>query len=133
VLWSVSFQYISNEWARSVLVDTENLSEELIDEVLKEFLKDFKQGSLENKGWPTYLCAYKLSKAAVNSYTRLLAYRHPNLCINCVCPGFVKTDMNRNTGELSVENGAASVVRLALLSSDSTSGHFFARQDLSCF
>lgn len=127
-------KYISNEWARSVLDDTENLSEELIDEVLKEFLKDFKQGSLENKGWPTYLCAYKLSKAAVNSYTRLLAYRHPNLCINCVCPGFVKTDMNRNTGILSVENGAASVVRLALLSSDSTtSGHFFARQDLSCF
>ncbi|AET02070.1 putative oxidoreductase [Medicago truncatula] len=126
-------KYISNEWARSVLDDTENLTEELIDEVLKEFLKDFKQGSLENKGWPTYLCAYKLSKAAVNSYTRLLAYRHPNLCINCVCPGFVKTDMNRNTGDLSVENGAASVVRLALLSSNSTSGNFFARQDLSCF
>lgn len=116
-----------------MLDDTENLNEELIDEVLKEFLKDFKQDSLENNGWPTYLSAYKLSKAAVNSFTRLLAYRHPKMCINCVCPGFVKTDMNRNTGVLTVENGAASVVRLALVSSGSSSGHFFASQDLSSF
>ncbi|XP_004510824.1 (+)-neomenthol dehydrogenase [Cicer arietinum] len=126
-------KHISNDWAHSVLDDTENLNEELIDKVLKEFMKDFKQGSLENKGWPIFLSAYKLSKAAVNSYTRLLAYRHKNLCINCVCPGFVKTDMNRNTGKLSVENGAASVVRLALLPSGSPSGHFFARHDLSTF
>ncbi|CAI8607225.1 unnamed protein product [Vicia faba] len=126
-------KYISNEWANNVLDDTENLTEDLIDEVLKEFLKDFKQDSLENNGWPVYLSAYKLSKAAVNSYTRLLAYRHPNMCINCVCPGFVKTDMNRNTGNITVENGAASVVRLALVSSGSSSGHFFTSQDLSSF
>ncbi|KAG5142106.1 hypothetical protein JHK82_017801 [Glycine max] len=126
-------KYISNEWARSVLDDTENLTEELIDEVLKEYMTDLEDGLLEKKGWPTYLSAYMVSKAAINSYTRLLAYRHQKLCINCVCPGFVKTDINRNTGILSVENGAASVVRLALLPNGSPSGHFFTRQEVSSF
>ncbi|KAJ1392615.1 Short-chain dehydrogenase/reductase SDR [Sesbania bispinosa] len=126
-------KYISNEWAKRVLDDTENLTEELIDEVLKEYLKDLKQGSLEHKGWPTFLSSYMVSKAAMNSYTRLVAYKHPNLCINCVCPGFVKTDINRNTGSLSVENAAASVVRLALLPNGSPSGYFFANQDVSSF
>ncbi|XP_047181191.1 (+)-neomenthol dehydrogenase-like [Vigna umbellata] len=126
-------KYISNGWARRVLDDTENLTEELIDEVLREYMKDLKAGCLENKGWPTYLSAYMVSKAAMNSYTRLLAYRYPKLCINCVCPGFVKTDINKNTGILSVENGAASVVRLALLPNGSPSGHFFTRQEVSSF
>ncbi|KAE9605430.1 hypothetical protein Lal_00024700 [Lupinus albus] len=126
-------KHISNEWAKGVLDDTENLTEERIEKVLKEFMKDFKEGSLKNKGWPTYLSTYMVSKAALNTYTRLLAKKHENFCINCVCPGFVKTDINRNTGILSVENGAASVVRLALLPNGSASGNFFARQEVSGF
>ncbi|OIW21911.1 hypothetical protein TanjilG_14604 [Lupinus angustifolius] len=126
-------KHISNEWAKGVLDDTENLTEERIEKVLKEFMKDFKEGSLKNKGWPTYLSTYMVSKAALNTYTRLLAKNHQNFCINCVCPGFVKTDINRNTGILSVENGAASVVRLALLPNGSPSGNFFARQEVSGF
>lgn len=127
------FQYISNGWARRVLDDTENLTEELIDEVLREYMKDLKEGCLENKGWPTYLSAYMVSKAAMNSYTRILARKYPNFCINCVCPGFVKTDINRNTGFLSVEEGAASVVRLALLPNGSPSGLFYSREEMSNF
>ncbi|TKY65489.1 (+)-neomenthol dehydrogenase [Spatholobus suberectus] len=124
---------IANELAKGVLDDAENLTEERIDEVLKEFIKDFKEGSLENKGWPTFLSAYMVSKAAMNSYTRILAKKHPNFCINCVCPGFVNTDINRNTGILSVDQGAASVVRLALLPNDSPSGLFYSRQELTNF
>ncbi|XP_054784010.1 (+)-neomenthol dehydrogenase-like [Prosopis cineraria] len=124
---------ISNIWAKGVLEDVENLTEERIDEILREFAKDFKEGSMETKGWPTFLSAYVVSKAAMNSYTRILARRYPSLCINCVCPGFVKTDMNRNSGILSVEDGAASVVRLALLPNGSPSGLFFARHEVSSF
>lgn len=116
-----------------MLDDAENLTEEKIEEVLKEYVKDFKEGSLENKGWPTTVSAYKVSKAATNSYTRILAKKHPNFCINCVCPGFVKTDINRNTGTLSVDQGAASVVRLALLPDGSPSGNFFVMQEVSSF
>ncbi|RDX65881.1 (+)-neomenthol dehydrogenase, partial [Mucuna pruriens] len=121
---------IANKLAKGVFDDAENLTEERIDEVLKEFIKDFKQGSIESKGWPTLLSAYMVSKAALNSYTRILAKKHKNFCINCVCPGFVKTDINRNTGFLSVDQGAASVVRLALLPNGSPSGLFYSRQEL---
>ncbi|KAJ4831298.1 (+)-neomenthol dehydrogenase [Turnera subulata] len=34
-------------------------------------------GSLEAKGWPTHLSAYKVSKVALNAYTRVLAKRYP--------------------------------------------------------
>lgn len=126
-------QNIPNQWAKRVFDDIENLTEERIDEVLKEFIKDFKEGSLENKGWPTIMSAYVVSKAAMNSYTRILAKKYPNMCINCVCPGFVKTDINKNTGMLPVDQGAASVVRLALLPDGSSSGLFFIREELSNF
>lgn len=124
---------IPNQWAKRVFDDIENLTEERIDEVLKEFIKDFKEGSLENKGWPTIMSAYVVSKAAMNSYTRILAKKYPNMCINCVCPGFVKTDINKNTGMLPVDQGAASVVRLALLPDGSSSGLFFIREEMSNF
>ncbi|XP_041001558.1 (+)-neomenthol dehydrogenase-like [Juglans microcarpa x Juglans regia] len=124
---------IPNERAQGVLGDVENLTEEKLDEILKEFLKDFKEGSVEAKGWPTFLSAYTISKVAVNAYTRILAKKYPSFCINCVCPGYVKTDINGNTGILPVEEGAAKPVRLALLPDGSPSGMFFVRQEVSSF
>lgn len=130
---SGKLETISNVWAKRVLSDAESLTEDRIEEVLREFLKDFKEGSLESKGWPTFLSAYTASKAAMNAYTRVLAKNHPNFLINCLCPGFVKTDINFNTGYLTVEEGAASVVRLALLPNDGPSGLFFVRSEVSPF
>ncbi|KAG6663449.1 (+)-neomenthol dehydrogenase-like [Carya illinoinensis] len=124
---------IRNERAQGVLGDVEKLTEEKLDEILKEFLKDFKEGSVEAKGWPTFLSAHTISKVAVNAYTRILAKKYPSFCINCVCPGYVKTDINGNTGILPVEEGAARAVRLALLPHGSPSGKFFVRQDASSF
>ncbi|KAK4411357.1 (+)-neomenthol dehydrogenase [Sesamum angolense] len=124
---------IPNEWAKGVLNDAENLTEERIDQVLNEFLKDFKESSLEAKGWPSYFSAYILSKAAMNAYTRILAKKYPNFRINCVCPGYVKTDINFNTGYLTTEEGAESPVRLALLPDDGPSGQFFVRKEVSSF
>ncbi|GFS34870.1 NAD(P)-binding Rossmann-fold superfamily protein [Actinidia rufa] len=119
-----TLQYISNDWAMRVLSDAENLSEDRVDEVLNEFLKDFEEGLLEAKSWPDNLSAYKLSKAAMNAYTRIVAKKHPNLMINAVCPGFVKT--RSYGGILTVEEGASSPVRLALLPQDGPSGLFFS-------
>ncbi|KAI9182407.1 hypothetical protein LWI28_025058 [Acer negundo] len=117
---------VTNEWAKGVLSDADNVTEEKIDEVLNEYLKDFKEGS---KGWPVNMAAYILSKAAMNAYTRILAKKYPNFCINSVCPGYVKTDLNFNTGVLSVEEGAESAVRLALLPNGGPSGLFFSRKE----
>jgi len=102
-----------------VLGDADNLTEERVDEVLSEFLKDFKEGSLETKGWPGFVPAYKVSKAALN--------------VNCVCPGFVKTDINLNTGLLTSDEGAESAVKLALLPNEGPSGVFFEQNKVSTF
>ncbi|PON52897.1 Glucose/ribitol dehydrogenase [Parasponia andersonii] len=126
-------QRISDDWTKKVLSYTESLTEDRIDEVLIGFLKDFKEGSLEVKGWPRFMSPYTVSKAALNAYTRLLAKKHPSFLINYVCPGFVKTDINSNTGILSIEEGAASPIRLPLLSNDGPSCLFFDRSEVSPF
>ncbi|XP_065859501.1 (+)-neomenthol dehydrogenase-like [Euphorbia lathyris] len=119
---------VTNEWAKEVLNDGEKLCEEKIEEVISEYLKDFKEGSVESKGWPAFSSAYIVSKAVVNAYTRIQAKKLPNFRINCVCPGFVKTDINFNTGTLSVKEGAESPVMLALLPNDAPSGCFFVNK-----
>ncbi|MBA0732723.1 hypothetical protein Gogos_016795 [Gossypium gossypioides] len=64
----------------------------------------------------------------MNAYTRILAKKHPNFCINCVCPGFVKTDINNNTGHSTPEEGAAIPVKLALWpNGGAPSGLFFVQ------
>ncbi|XP_009796277.2 (+)-neomenthol dehydrogenase-like [Nicotiana sylvestris] len=126
-------EYVRNEWAVGVLSDAENLTEERVDEVLNTFLQDLKEGLLESKNWPLILPAYTLSKAAVNAYTRILAKKYPSFLINCVCPGYVKTDMTINCGKLSVEEGAESPVWLALLPEGGPSGKYFSRKEVSPF
>ncbi|XVF33374.1 hypothetical protein REPUB_Repub17cG0163100 [Reevesia pubescens] len=124
---------ISNEWAKAVLNDAENLTEQKVDEVLSAYMKDFREGSLEPKGWPDFKSAYILSKAAMNAYTRILAKKYPNFGINCVAPGHVKTDLTYNTGILTVEEGAEGPVRLALLPNGGPSGLFFVQKEESDF
>ncbi|XP_060671931.1 (+)-neomenthol dehydrogenase-like isoform X2 [Ziziphus jujuba] len=126
-------EHLRNDWAKGVFSDVESLTEERIDEVLREFLKDLKEGSLESKNWPTSLSAYIASKAALNAYTRILAKKYPSFRVNCVCPGYVKTDINFNSGILSVEEGAASPVKLALLPNDGPSGLYFVRSEVIPF
>ncbi|KAL8062639.1 hypothetical protein ABFX02_02G160700 [Erythranthe guttata] len=126
-------KYIPNEWAKGVLNGIENLTEERIDEIINVFLKDFKEGCLEDKGWPDIFAAYVISKAAMNSGTRILAKKYPSFRINCVCPGYVKTDINYNSGVLTVEEGAEGPVKLALLPDDGPSGMFFLQKEVSSF
>lgn len=125
------FQFISNEWAKEELGNAE--SQERVDEVLSEFLKDFKEGNLQAKGWPVSISAYVLSKAALNSYTRIIAKNYPDFIINSVCPGYVKTSLNFDYGILTVEEGAESPVKLALLPKNGPSGKFFSRMEISEF
>jgi len=129
----MSNQYVSNEWAKGIFSDVENLTEERIDEVIKEFIKDFEEGSLERKGWSRFIAAYTIAKGSMNAYTRITAKKYPNFCINCVCPGYVKTDITANTGIFTVEEGAAHPVRLALLPNGSPSGLFYVRNEVSSF
>ncbi|EOA27610.1 hypothetical protein CARUB_v10023750mg [Capsella rubella] len=123
-----------NEWAKGILSDAENLTEERIDEVINKLLSDLKDDTVKAKDWAYVMSAYVVSKAGLNGYTRILAKKHPEFRVTSVCPGFVKTDINFKTGVLSVEEGASSPVMLALLPhKESPSGCFFDRHQVSEF
>ena len=76
------------------------------------------------------LTGYNASKAALNMLTVQLAQelRDTQIIVNSVCPGFVKTDLNGNTGHLSATEAAALPVRLALLRHDRFTGRFMSTE-----
>ena len=71
--------------------------------------------------------AYNSSKSAVNAITVQFAHelRGTQIKVNAADPGYVATDMNRHQGVRSVEQGAATPVRLAMLSPDGPTGGYF--------
>lgn len=127
-------QYIRSERIKEELRNVDTLSEDRLDQLLQAFLNDFKEGKLDQNIWPTRnMMAYKVAKVALSAYTRILAKRYPKFCINCVDPGFVKTDLNWNLGVLPVEEGAEGPVLLALLPDGSPSGLFYDLKEVSSF
>lgn len=75
-----------------------------------------------NGGMP----AYRLSKVAMNALTRVFhAAAGPNVKINSVCPGWVRTDMGGPNAKRSVAEGVAGIVWAATLADDGPSGGFF--------
>jgi NAD(P)-dependent dehydrogenase (short-subunit alcohol dehydrogenase family) len=66
---------------------------------------------------PVKVLAYCASKAALNMFTVQLAYefRDGNIAVNSVNPGYTATDLNGHSGPQTVAEGAAEIVRVALL------------------
>ncbi|KAF5460701.1 hypothetical protein F2P56_020551 [Juglans regia] len=126
-------QFISNENTRKELGDVDELTEEKVDKVVEGFLEDVKENLVEIKGWPKIFYAYMISKAALNAYTRVLAKNYRDIAINSVSPGHTKTDLNGNTGVLSVEEGAKGPVMLALMPEGGPSGLYFEQTEVSTF
>ncbi|KAJ0556833.1 putative (+)-neomenthol dehydrogenase [Helianthus annuus] len=124
---------IPNDKLKEELDDIDNLTEERIDEIIQCFLQDFKADKLRENGWPLEPSAYKLSKSAINAYTRLMAKKFQNrTLVNCVHPGVVKTDMTLNWG-IDVEEGAKGPVMAALLPDDGPSGVYFNQTEIAPF
>ena len=74
------------------------------------------------------LLAYSASKAALNMITIQFAnlLKGTGIKVNSGNPGFTATDMNQHKGTKTVEQGAATPVRLALLPDDGPSGGVFS-------
>ncbi|XP_057823930.2 LOW QUALITY PROTEIN: (+)-neomenthol dehydrogenase [Cryptomeria japonica] len=126
-------EYIPSMTLRQQLSNLHDLTEDKIDAFLQKFLKDFKKGMLKINGWPISYSAYFVSKAAQNAYTRLLAHQHPDMYINCVHPGFVKTDLNVDVGKLSIDEGAKGPVMVALHPPGSPSGQYYDETEIGDF
>lgn len=126
-------QWIHNENVKAELLDIDNLTEGKIDGIIERFFKDFKDNKLQENGWPLTCTAYKISKAAINAYTRLLAKKLHNILVNCVHPGYVMTDITSHTGLLTPEEGAKAPVMVALLPDDGPSGVYFSQMQISSF
>ncbi len=70
--------------------------------------------------------AYSISKTALNALTRqqASALADKNIVVNAVSPGWVRTDMGGENADLSVEQGADSIVWLASQAPPSLTGQF---------
>eukprot|EP00026_Physarum_polycephalum_P012479 Phypoly_transcript_12792.p1 GENE.Phypoly_transcript_12792~~Phypoly_transcript_12792.p1 ORF type:complete len:252 (+),score=40.99 Phypoly_transcript_12792:316-1071(+) len=71
------------------------------------FVKEDEIGKTE------YPC-YKISKAALNAFTVLLAKEFPNLLVNSVDPGWCKTDMGGQAAPREAEKGAQGIFDIAM-------------------
>lgn len=132
---SLFFQRIEDATLREQLSNDELLTEELIDNTLKTFLQQTKDGTWTLGGWPQNSTEYSMSKLAVNCYSRYLARKlcdrpeGEKICVNCFCPGWVKTALTGWAGNVSVEIGADTGVWLALLPGHPVvNGKFYAER-----
>jgi NAD(P)-dependent dehydrogenase (short-subunit alcohol dehydrogenase family) len=91
-------------------------------------------GSITRKAEPNsplpvdILMAYSSSKAALNMMTVQFAneLKSFGIKVNSANPGFTATDMNQHRGPRTVEQGAATPVRLALLPDDGPTAGVFS-------
>ena len=73
-------------------------------------------------GWAP---AYCVSKTALNSVTVQLAAALPKFAVNCLCPGWVRTEMGGSNADRSVEEGADVIVWLAADAPQNETGKFW--------
>jgi NAD(P)-dependent dehydrogenase (short-subunit alcohol dehydrogenase family) len=76
------------------------------------------------EGLQDWAPAYSMSKTALNSLTQHFAAALPNFAVNSVSPGWVRTDMGGDAAPLSVEQGADTIVWLALDAPQKVTGQF---------
>ncbi len=71
--------------------------------------------------------AYSISKTALNAVTRQLAstLRSDSISVNCVCPGWCRTDMGGPQATRSPEEGVNTIVWLATEAPHDWTGMFF--------
>lgn len=110
----MAFNKITNEdlkkrWSK------EDITKEEIEKLLTEFVDAVSEGTYADKGWPKW--GYGISKLGIDVYHPTVLARNPevkkkNIQVNVCCPGYVKTDMTSQKGELSIEDGIKTPVFL---------------------
>jgi len=108
------------------------LSTESLVQLMQSYINAVKDGNHYQLGWPQSgegdreddwpNDSYVVSKVGISAMTRiqqrqLSQDKRKDLIVNAVHPGYVITDMTSHKGELTIEQGAAAAVWLALAES----------------
>ncbi|CAH2988824.1 unnamed protein product [Chilo suppressalis] len=128
---------LSSDWGllsnirKQVWLDTlvkDNLTVDEIKDFVNDFLQAAKNGKNAFVSFAGHYGDYKVSKVALSALTfvqqRQFNEQGKNISINCVHPGFVKTDMTNGMGDFSPERGARAPLYLALEAPQSLKGTF---------
>lgn len=88
------------------------------------------QGDHNQEGFKFERAGYGPSKTALNAYTVALAgeLRGTNFKVNCVNPGFTSTEFNNYKGTKPVTQGAAVIVKYAILDKNGPTGRYFSEE-----
>ncbi|KAI5645952.1 short chain dehydrogenase domain-containing protein [Phthorimaea operculella] len=104
---------IPSEEIRKKLQNTDITVEEL-KSLMNSYVNAVKVNKDIEIGWGD--SPYVVSKVGVNAYTFLLNRRLANrgITVNCVHPGYVRSDMTRGGGDRTAEQGAVEPLKLAV-------------------
>lgn len=128
---------ISSDWGllsnirKQIWLDTlvkEDLTVEEILQFVNDFLQAAKNGKSAFMAFAGHYGDYKVSKVAMSALTFVQQRRFngqgKDVSVNCVHPGFVKTDMTKGMGDFTPERGARAPLYLALEAPQSLKGTF---------
>ncbi|KAI9761894.1 MAG: hypothetical protein M1840_001547 [Geoglossum simile] len=97
-----------------------------ITALMDEFRAAVEAGTELTHGWPRN--AYAVSKAGVVGLTRVFARTNTPVLVNACCPGYVDTDMTGGHGVKTPDEGAQTLVLLALGDIGGRSGLFWQNE-----
>lgn len=99
-----------------------------VDKLMQAFQESVSAGKHEEAGYKS--AAYSVSKAGVIALHRALAKQkeYPDVLINSCCPGYVSTRMTKEKGHLTLDEGSATPVTVALDDISGKSGTFWEKQ-----
>jgi NAD(P)-dependent dehydrogenase (short-subunit alcohol dehydrogenase family) len=74
-----------------------------------------------------HVAAYRISKAALNALTLIIAHelKDSNIKVNAVCPSWVRTEMGGSMAPISPNAAAKDIVHFAMLDDTGPTGGFF--------
>ncbi|KAJ2953709.1 hypothetical protein O0L34_g1329 [Tuta absoluta] len=124
--WGLLSNITKQCWLDTLVKD--DLTEEEILQFVNDFLQAAKNGTKSFVSFAGHYGDYKVSKVALSALTfvhqRRFNEQGKDISVNCVHPGFVKTDMTKGMGDFTPERGARAPLYLALEAPSSQKGTF---------
>lgn len=124
--WGLLSNVKKQEWLDKLTKDDLTVNDILL--FVDDFLQAAKNGRNAYVSFAGHYGDYKVSKVALSALTfvqqKQFIKEGKDISVNCVHPGFVKTDMTKGMGDFSPERGARAPLYLALEAPQSIKGSF---------